>query len=130
MEERKNEIIKGFDEAKNKINQIKIYIEIFNKYDGKLKNEFKRVGKYISDEDYNNNLMKIDTINILELERIIKEYIENFKILDNLNNISEQYATFIINELTNYNWNSMTYISEYIMQKLEKFDIISEIINY
>ena len=123
MGERRNQIINGFKETYNKISKIKKYVEIFNKYDEKLRKEFSRKEKYISEEDYNDNLAKINTINIIELEKIIEKHIEYFEKLENLNNTSEQYTTFIINELTNYNWNSMAYISEYIMQKLEKFDI-------
>ena len=64
----------------------------------------------MSDEDYSNNLERINTIDLIELEKTIKAYIEN---IDNLSDTSGQYVTFIINELTNYDWNSMPYISTY-----------------
>ena len=70
MEERINQIINGFKETYNKISKIKKYVEIFNKYDKKLRKEFSRKEEYISEEDYNDNLAKINTINIIELEKI------------------------------------------------------------
>ena len=76
----------------------------------------------MADEDYNNNLERINTIDLIELEKIIKAHIESFKNMDNLSDTSEQYVTFIINELTNYDWNSMAYISTYIMQKITHFE--------
>ena len=122
MDERKDQIIKGFNEAYNKVNVIRTYINIFNIYEEKLKKEFKRLEIYMADEDYNNNLERINTIDLIELEKIIKAHIESFKNMDNLSDTSEQYVTFIINELTNYDWNSMAYISTYIMQKITHFE--------
>ncbi len=37
MDERKNQIIQGFNEVYNKINVIRTYINIFNIYEEKLK---------------------------------------------------------------------------------------------
>ena len=122
MDERKNQIIQGFNEAYNKVNVIRTYINIFNIYEEKLKKEFKRLEIYMSDEDYSNNLERINTIDLIELEKTIKAYIESFKNMNNLSDTSEQYVTFIINELTNYDWNSMAYISTYIMQKITHFE--------
>ena len=76
----------------------------------------------MSDEDYNSKLARIKTINLIELDKTIKDHIENFKNINNLNDTSEQYATFIINELTNYDWDSMSYISKYIIQKIMHFE--------
>lgn len=73
----------------------------------------------MSDEDYSNNLERIYTIDLIELEKTIKAYIEN---IDNLSDTSGQYVTFIINELTNYDWNSMPYISTYNMRKITHFE--------
>ena len=122
MDERKNQIIQGFNEVYNKINVIRTYINIFNIYEEKLKKEFKRLDIYMSDEDYNSKLARIKTINLIELDKTIKDHIENFKNINNLNDTSEQYATFIINELTNYDWDSMSYISKYIIQKIMHFE--------
>ena len=122
MDERKNQIIQGFNEAYNKVNVIRTYINIFNIYEEKLKREFKRLEIYMSDEDYSNNLERINTIDLIELEKTIKAHIENFKNMDNLSDTSEQYVTFIINELTNYDWNSMIYISTYNMQEITHFE--------
>lgn len=83
------------------------------------KKEFKRLEIYMSDEDYSNNLERINTIDLIELEKTIKAYIEN---IDNLSDTSGQYVTFIINELTNYDWNSMPYISTYNMRKITHFE--------
>ena len=96
MDERKDQIIKGFNEAYNKVNVIRTYINIFNIYEEKLKKEFKRLEIYMADEDYNNNLERINTIDLIELEKIIKAHIESFKNMDNLRDTSEQYVTFII----------------------------------
>ncbi len=82
MEERINQIINGFKETYNKISKIKKYVEIFNKYDKKLRKEFSRKEEYISEEDYNDNLAKINTINIIELEKIIEKHIEYFEKLE------------------------------------------------
>lgn len=122
MDERINKIIQGLDEINNKIKDLKIYINIFNIFTEKLKNEFKRVELYMSDEDYNNCLAKINTIDLIEIEITIKTHIDNFKKIENLNDISQQYSTFIINELTNYNWDSMTYIVGYIMSQINSFE--------
>lgn len=122
MNEKINQIIQGFNEAYNRINEIRAYINIFNLYEEKLKREFRRTEMYVSDEEYDSNLAIINTIDLMELEKIIKEHIEKFKKIDNLNDTSEQYATFIINELTNYNWNSMPYISRYNIQKITNFE--------
>lgn len=122
MDERINQIIQGFNEAYNRVNVIRIYIDILNIYEEKLKKEFKRKEMYMSNEEYNSNLARINTIDLIELEKTIKAHIENFKKLENLNDTSEQYATFIINELTNYDWNSMPYISTYTIQKIKLFE--------
>lgn len=122
MDERINKIIKGFDEINNKIKNLKTYIDIFSIFTEKLKNEFKRIGLYMSDENYNNCLAKINTIDLTEIENTIKTHIDNFKKIENLNDISQQYSTFIINELTNYNWDSMIYISGYIMSEINSFE--------
>ena len=47
MDERKNQIIQGFNEAYNKVNGIRTYVNIFNIYEEKLKKEFKRLEIYI-----------------------------------------------------------------------------------
>ena len=122
MDERKNQIIQGFNEAYNKVNDIRTYVNIFNIYEEKLKKEFKRIEIYMADEDYSNNLERINTIDLIELEKTIKAYIENFNNIDNLSDTSGQYVTFIINELTNYDWNSMPYISTYTMRKITHFE--------
>lgn len=122
MDERKNQIIQGFNEAYNKVNDIRTYVNIFNIYEEKLKKEFKRIEIYMADEDYSNNLERINTIDLIELEKTIKGYIENFNNIDNLSDTSGQYVTFIINELTNYDWNSMPYISTYTMRKITHFE--------
>lgn len=122
MDERKNQIIQGFNEAYNKVNVIRTYINIFNIYEEKLKKEFKRLDIYMSDKDYNSKLARIKNINLIELDKTIKAHIEKFKKIDNLNDISEQYATFIINELTNYDWDSMSYTSKYCIQKIVHFE--------
>ena len=122
MDERINKIIQGFDEIYNKIKDLKLYNDIFNIFTEKLKKEFRRVELYMSDENYNNCLAQINTIDLTEIENIIKKYIDDFKKIENLNDISQQYSTFIINELTNYNWNSMTYIAGYIMTQINSFE--------
>jgi len=129
MDERINKIIQGFDEIYNKIKDLKLYNDIFNIFTEKLKKEFRRVELYMSDENYNNCLAQINTIDLTEIENIIKKYIDDFKKIENLNDISQQYSTFIINELTNYNWNSMTYIAGYIMTQINSFEKSLKIFN-
>lgn len=122
MDERKNQIIQGFNEAYNKIDALKIYTGIFNRYKENLKNEFAREKMYISDENYNNNLEKINSIDLSELEKITKNYIEDFNKMDNFNDISDQYITFIINELINFNWNSIPYTEKHIIERIQLFE--------
>lgn len=53
---------------------------------------------------------------------MIKNHKESFEIIDDLSVTSEQYITFIINKLTNYNWNSMLYTDVYSMPKIKLFE--------
>lgn len=122
MDERIKQIIQGYDEVCDKVNAVKLYINIFNTYEEKLKKEFKRINLYMSDEMYKDRIEQINTIALPELEKMIQEHKETFELTENLDNISEQYITFIINELTNYDWNSMAYINRYIMPKIELFE--------
>lgn len=122
MDERKKQIIQGYNEIYNKVNAIKLYVNIFNKYKEKIKKEFERANLYMSDENYNDKLEQINTIELCELEKMIMKHKESFEIIDDLNDTSEQYITFIINELSNYDWNSMTYITEYSMSKIKLFE--------
>lgn len=122
MDERKKQIIQGYNEIYNKVNAVKLYINIFKTYNEKLKKEFARANLYMSDENYKDKLDQINTIDLIELEKMIKNHKENIEVTDDLDGASEQYITFIINELTNYNWNSMTYITEYSMSKIRLFE--------
>lgn len=122
MDERKKQIIQGYNEIYNKVNTVKLYINIFNNYKEKIKKEFERVNLYMSNENYKDKLEQINTIDLLELEKMIKNHKESFEIIDDLSVTSEQYITFIINELTNYNWNSMLYTDVYSIQKIKLFE--------
>ena len=122
MKNKINEIISGLYTTIEHLNEIKKYIEIFNNYSKKLKEEFIRTRKYISDEDYDMNLQKLNNVNIEELEKNINLQIENFKNIENVDDISKQYITFILNELVNYNWASMVYISKHCIHNLESFE--------
>lgn len=122
MENNINEVVKGFMETLEKLNKIQKYIEIFNKFPEKLKEEFKRTEKYISKEEYNKNLSELNNVNVELLKETINLQIEGFRTLEKKDDISKQYVTFILNELTNYNWDSMTYISKYCMHNLESFE--------
>lgn len=122
MDERKKQIIQGYNEIYNKVNTVKLYINIFNNYKEKIKKEFERVNLYMSNENYKDKLEQINTIDLLELEKMIKDHKESFEIIDDLSVTSEQYITFIINELTNYNWNSMLYTDVYSIQKIKLFE--------
>ena len=42
MDERKKQIIQGYNEIYNKVNAVKLYINIFKTYNEKLKKEFAR----------------------------------------------------------------------------------------
>lgn len=118
-----NEVINGFTKTLNYVDEIERYIEIFNKYPEKIEEEFKRTEKYISNEEYNKKLAELNSIDIKQLKSIINTQIENIRKVNNINDISKQYITFILNELTNYNWGAMTYISEYCMHNVKNFEL-------
>ena len=47
MDERKKQIIQGYNEIYNKVNAVKLYINIFKTYNEKLKKEFARANLYM-----------------------------------------------------------------------------------
>ena len=65
MDERKKQIIQGYNEIYNKVNAVKLYINIFKTYNEKLKKEFARANLYMSDENYKDKLDQINTIDLI-----------------------------------------------------------------